>query len=198
MSFLFCPEHIWEDESLSLHEKSVYGVILGLTKKEGYCYATNAFIGKNIGVSGDRVKRIISKLNAKGVLRIEVERSSKKSGPLSNGWFTRRKIYVFETDAPPMGGKNNPQVGGENDAYIVKNYSKESEGAPSLYDLIQKTCGPEVGRLSQLFGVDPEFVQDSLDNMAAHYASLENPPKFKDWKPRFTRWVTDDIIKGEN
>lgn len=109
--FLFIPEFIMERDDLLLQEKCVYGRIVGLTKKEGYCYITNEVLGEKVGLSGERVKKIISKLNRLGLLRIEVERYTKENLPPGEAWFTKRKIYIFENFAPPVGVVDDPQVG---------------------------------------------------------------------------------------
>lgn len=92
--FLFVPEHIMEREDLSLQEKCVYGRIIGLTKSEGYCYATNEWIGKKLGLSGDTISSYISRLVQKNLLYLEIVKTKKGEGDPKQ-WGTRRKIYAF-------------------------------------------------------------------------------------------------------
>lgn len=107
--FLFIPEHIMEREDLSLQEKCVYGRIVGLTKKEGYCYITNEVLGSKLGFEAKTVSKYISKLVEKGFLYLEVSKNKKGEGTPQD-WGTRRKIYTFlptqgypypQTEVPP-------------------------------------------------------------------------------------------------
>lgn len=102
--FLFIPEHIMERDDLSLQEKCVYGRIIGLTKKEGYCYATNEWLGLKLNMSGKTISRHISSLTNKGFLYLEITKTKKKAGAPYE-WGTRRKIYAFSV----MGGHGYPK-----------------------------------------------------------------------------------------
>lgn len=42
------PDVVLFSEKLSSNEKVLYSVILSLSNKEGYCYATNKYLGNNI------------------------------------------------------------------------------------------------------------------------------------------------------
>lgn len=120
--FLFIPEHIMEREDISLQEKCVYGRVLGLTKKEGYCYITNELLGGKIGLSGGRVSKYISSLVDKGLLRVEVKKTKKKEGAPKE-WGTRRKIYAYvnEATSPLVENDQPPLV--ENDQYSITDNS---------------------------------------------------------------------------
>ncbi len=61
------------DERLLPSEKNVYAVILELSYKEGFCFATNRYISSKIGMSDRTVKRAISKLALIGYIRISRE-----------------------------------------------------------------------------------------------------------------------------
>jgi len=103
---MYIPKHIEESDELLIQEKYVFGVIESLSKKEGYCYATNDYIASRcIPMSKDAIRRIIGKLSKLGFLLVEVQRIKKEKTSASTGneWGTRRKIYVWQHSSA-MGG----------------------------------------------------------------------------------------------
>jgi DNA-binding transcriptional ArsR family regulator len=120
--FLFVPEHIMANTELSVQEKVVYGRVIGLTKQEGYCFATNEWIGEQVGLSGSMVSKHLSSLNKKGLIRIEVNKIKKGSFmdkiTVSNQikWGTTRKIFAFfsENSSPStINGEPPSTINGE-------------------------------------------------------------------------------------
>lgn len=104
-------------------------MIFGLTKTEGYCFATNEWIGKNLGMSGSMVSKHISSLVKKGKMRVEVTKVKKSEGT-PNEWGTRRKIYIFcqqDSNGLSINGEPPSTINGE---YIVKN--REYSGSRGL------------------------------------------------------------------
>lgn len=139
IGYLYIPEYIMAMDDLSLQEKVVYGRIVGLTGEKGYCFATNEWLGKQIGLSADRVKKIISRLNKLSIIYVHVKRYTKKTRPPHEKWTTRRRIYAFANAQTPLGVENAPQVGGENDPYSIRDKNihsiseeKTTETSPML------------------------------------------------------------------
>lgn len=67
------PPYIMNRPDLSSNEKLLYGRILGLSDKEGYCFASNEWLGQQIGLEGRSVRAIIAKLKVKGLIDVEVD-----------------------------------------------------------------------------------------------------------------------------
>ena len=77
------PPYIMSRADLSSNEKMLYGRILGLSGKEGYCFASNEWLGKQIGLTGRAVRAIIAKLKEKKLIDTEVDLTL----------ISQRKIY---------------------------------------------------------------------------------------------------------
>lgn len=106
---MYIPKHIEESEDLNLQDKYVFGVIESLTRKEGYCYATNEYIASRcvpLGVRG--VRNIIGKLAKLGFLIVDVQKIKKDPVSTGNEWGTRRKIYVWQHPDVNGGGTTVP------------------------------------------------------------------------------------------
>lgn len=54
--------------TLSSRAKLLYGYIVALSQKNGYCFATNAFFVKKLKVSERTVTRIVSELRNAGLI----------------------------------------------------------------------------------------------------------------------------------
>jgi hypothetical protein len=151
MAHVYIPEHITEDHSLSWQEKGVFGIITGLTKKEGYCYATNEFIGLNLEMKGDMVSKHISSLVKKGKIQVQVEKKKKGEGSPQE-WGTRRKIYVFFQD--------------HSDGCVIKSARGTEEITSNIE--IEKNIEGETPPLSSVEGMYKEFsLKDQLQLLAS-------------------------------
>ena len=82
------PANVMLDEKLSPMSKLVFSIINALAKKEGFCWASSAYIAKLLNRSRVCISRSISELNERGY--IEVEIASR----------TKRKILVSKTIHP--------------------------------------------------------------------------------------------------
>ncbi len=86
--FVHIPEQLANRKDLNITDKYVAGVILGLTKKNGFCHAKNAFIANEVGTNARSISRIISRLVKAGVFEITINRTQDERGR----WKTDRLI----------------------------------------------------------------------------------------------------------
>lgn len=94
-AFLMIPQVVAQDKSLNGNEKLLYGHIFSLTKKEGYCWATNEYLASLVGVSKDCISRYITHIIKLGYLKRVVEKD-KKTGQISC-----RKLYITNIFGEP-------------------------------------------------------------------------------------------------
>lgn len=93
---VYIPSHIMERQDLSLVEKVLYGKIVGLTEKEGFCFASNEWLSQQIGLSYSGVSNAISKFVKLELLKREIIRNENKE-------IIKRKLYTFQTpNLPPI------------------------------------------------------------------------------------------------
>jgi hypothetical protein len=85
------PPSIIAREDLSANEKLVFGRILGLTGNEGYCYASNLWLGKQIGLQPQTISVIVSKLKEKELIDVKINRDDQRK-------ITNRLIFVRSFD----------------------------------------------------------------------------------------------------
>lgn len=87
-AFLMIPQVVAQDKRLKGNEKLLYGHIFSLTKKEGYCWATNEYLADLMGVSKDCISRYITHIIELGYLERVVVKDK------SSGQITCRKLYI--------------------------------------------------------------------------------------------------------
>lgn len=80
------PPTVLARPDLSLREKFLMGRILGLITTTGYCYASNAWLGNQLGISKHTVTHLLTSLVRKGLLTVELMKDH-------NGQITERRIY---------------------------------------------------------------------------------------------------------
>lgn len=72
------PMSILMDKKLSSTDKLVYAMICGLSKKNGDCWASNAYIASQLDLKKDTVSRVISKLVEIGYVKRKEFRNENK------------------------------------------------------------------------------------------------------------------------
>lgn len=109
-AYIVIPTIMFDDKSLTLSDCCLYGLITSLTKKEGYCWASNEFLAESIGVSKTHVSRMLNKLEKS--MHISMDHEPSKFG-------TMRKIFLDSTGTKDLqrrltsestGKPDNPQV----------------------------------------------------------------------------------------
>lgn len=114
-AFLMIPQVVAQDKRLKGNEKLLYGHIFSLTKKEGYCWATNEYLSDLMGVSKDCISRYITHIIELGYLERVVVKDKK------SGQITCRKLYIKnlfvdpEEEEPGESSRPNDQPSIPND-----------------------------------------------------------------------------------
>ena len=74
MSFIAIPFELLRREDLSASQKVLVGLIHSLSAKDGYCFASNQYLGEAIGVNSENVRKWIKGLEQKGIVSRIVKR----------------------------------------------------------------------------------------------------------------------------
>ncbi|MEK6883163.1 MAG: helix-turn-helix domain-containing protein [Nanoarchaeota archaeon] len=85
--FALITADILLDRGLTSTAKILFATITSLTKKCGYCYASNEYLGEIIKKDPRTVQRIIKKLNYKGDITVIIENGFDRiggEGPIYN------------------------------------------------------------------------------------------------------------------
>lgn len=119
-SWCLIPASVFSDNRLSDSEKMLFGKLLGLTNKTGYCWASNKYLAEMFGVSDRSIQRRINSLEELGYVNVE-----------QNG---RRYIRItLEGDRIDMGGTTNLSP------LTTSDLKKENNGDKLFEDLLCKS-----------------------------------------------------------
>jgi hypothetical protein len=163
------PPYIMASKDLKANEKLLYGRILGLTNKHGYCWASNYWLGLQIGIEEQTVANIIWSFKKKGLIETKVFRDDKNK-------ITKRHIFV---PGFPIQGTGVPQIGNSSssneESYSVENrveFSRENTIGLNTSDKQTTTVSP------------PSFLNEVLSKRAeksskkkAGFSSFNSYPK---------------------
>jgi len=98
--FMIIPATVWSDPDLTKTQQILYGHISVLTSQEGYCFASNDYFAKQLGVSKKTISVGISALSEKGYIVTKV--FYKETGNVNentgeaNVQVDHRKIWLVE------------------------------------------------------------------------------------------------------
>lgn len=84
--YIIIPEKVVEDSNLSSTDKLVYGIILRLTRSNGYCWATNKYIADMLGFTTRTISESVRKLKVLGYINSGMNNDEK--------YKTFRKISI--------------------------------------------------------------------------------------------------------
>lgn len=101
--FAVVPMEVLERRDLNANAKLLYGEITGLTRKNGYCMATDKYIADRIGLRKDSIRNLMQKLELKNLIRRETTKTAKG---------TYRRIYLTWR-TPPAASDNATRSAGD-------------------------------------------------------------------------------------
>ena len=75
--YIIIPQKILEDDTLTSTDKLVYGIILRLTRCNGYCWATNQYIADILHINSRTVSTCIRKLREQNYIKSSRNKNDK-------------------------------------------------------------------------------------------------------------------------
>lgn len=126
--YVVIPTHLFDDDRLPWKIKRLYGLIVSLCKKEGFCWAENSFLAEEIKTSTRTIQRYLKKLVEMDMISCPVDDNYKRKIWLNKLGKTMGKTSE-RGDNPVIGGydkdKNKRVAGvrqdkGESVAHISK------------------------------------------------------------------------------
>lgn len=76
--FLIIPLEIYQNHQLSSVSKILFGKILSLSNKDGYCYASNKYLADSLSLSTRTIIRYIKELKDEGIIDCKSLRGKKR------------------------------------------------------------------------------------------------------------------------
>ena len=88
--YAIIPATVLFNEKIKANEKLLYAIITVLSNKKGYCYASNAYLGKLLNAQQHTISKWVSHLKSLGFLCLDIIKNDK-------GEIIQRRIYPNDT-----------------------------------------------------------------------------------------------------
>ena len=76
--FIGVPRIILNDQTCSSTDKLIYGMINSLSNNKEYCYASNGYFAKELGLTTKTVSKSLSKLKELNYIKIDYSKTGRK------------------------------------------------------------------------------------------------------------------------
>lgn len=208
VSWTLIPPVIDEREDLTIDEKYLAGKIIGLTNAKGYCYASNKWLAKKINKSIRTVSRIISSLNEKAIISVEVIRDENKriiERRIFLTAFTQAQMHQGGVTTPVSIGNDTHDVRG-NDTSGAEIYKDKNNKEEIIYTPQGKNLSLNGnGKYTKLGDITPEVVQEIADKYKVSPGFVEfqrqkmenwleaKGKRYKNYKRGLMNWVLSSM-----
>ena len=171
MSFIAIPFELLSREDLSCSHKILMGLINSLSAKDGYCYASNQYLGNALGVNSQSVRKWISYLEEKQLISRLVKR--KPNGEVDTREL--RLLIPMVKNAPPS-DKILPEPMVKND-HIIYKVNKElnnntNERFEEFWNIYNKKVGKDKAK-AKWSKLKQKEIEDIFKALPLYVASRE-------------------------
>lgn len=84
--YINIPSKVLHNKNLKPNSKILYGEIARLSQKDGYCYASNKYLGELLNIKEKSVSRLLKELKESGLI---------KSKEIIEYGLTKRYLYII-------------------------------------------------------------------------------------------------------
>jgi hypothetical protein len=138
------PPTILSRTDLNSTEKILLGRIYGLVSREGYCFASNEWLGEQIGIKPHTISLMLTRLNRMRLIRISLKRVKSKK-------YSQRKIYPLWRNTARGVAESRLHAGGiplgsERDSEREENTDFDFEKAKEIAEKLKSQAHTLIGR----------------------------------------------------
>ena len=150
--YAIIPANIRYNKELKFAERLMYGEIIALSNKIGYCYASNKYFAELYEVSQSTISRWISHLVKLDIIGIEIIRNDKKE-------IVERRLYV--KDMSYIQNFSYPYI--QNNQYTICKKSKENNININMLDRLFNYIIKKETKIPKEFECYEETIIDVLE-----------------------------------
>ena len=120
--FIVVPRIVLSDKDLNNTDKLLLGLIVSLTFKENYCYASNNYLANNLNASKRTINYSLSNLKEKDYIIIKYDKDKRKIYLNENKILTNNSISIANNGktSDDTNCKYNIKSNNKKDNYIPK------------------------------------------------------------------------------
>ena len=171
----YIPAHIMCDQDLTITQKVLWGRIQGLSTKSGYCYASNGWIGDQLGLKKGTVSNLISQLVDGGYLLRKLIRN--EAGEITERWLYPVCKQLEGVSTQELIGVSTQELPGIH-AEVEGGIHAEVEGS------VRELSDREESKEQTLPSDKPKMKKEDLARLTEKFAELQGArPRGKAWLP---------------
>ena len=185
--------HITENTSLSGDEKNLLNLILALSIKHGYSYATNDYLAKIIGKTEHATTIILSRLKANGLINIIDNSKKKRERKITLPNLEKFSQYTKKTleALTPEPTEESLHVSVEEPPFVDK-YAKfaSPKKAPRITTIVNignVTLTPKMREYASKKDLNDQQTEEIFEKFISHHGSKGS--KFENWDLAFNTWL---------
>lgn len=206
LGWVLIPPHIMARKDLTLTDKVLLGKINGLTGEKGYCWASNEWLGKQIGIEEQTVKNLLVKFAKMKLINREfiyTEKMEIQERRLTLTPFTADGNTPYREKYPPRTVKSTPYIYDNRVISTIETITKVIAEKPVfgdpdinfLCDLFKKEFGnlprlPEQRKMSKI--LINKFGKEMVFKAAEYAVSLsaeQYAPKITNPSQLWNKWA---------
>lgn len=169
--YMNIPAFVWDDKDLLRKPKAIllYGHISTLANKKGYCWATNEYFGKRLGISKQSVVNYINLLVCKGYIKRTIKYKKETKQVEKRFLSICTTPGITDCTTPSINDDTTPGITDctdnntrNNNTSINKSSSTAAESSQNAFELYQIVVGILTPMQSQNLS---EYIRELSDDV---------------------------------
>lgn len=184
------PPWVMAREDLTLMEKILFGRLLGLAKKEGYCGASNHWLGKQLAMKAKTIANTLTSLKEKGLVQTEYNGIKRRVYPLHP---TGKSTSLVKEVPTSPDREVSIRVFSETESKLPSGVSPLSGGL-SKYHHLQDLKPEDFEQIALDYKVSVGFVRLQWEKLQNYCASKGKT--YKNYKSALRNFVLGDMQRA--
>ena len=186
-------QEIAENTYLKGDAKMMLGLIFGLSIKDGFCYASNEYLGKRLGMTPNAAQIQLFRLKEKGLVSITENAKKKRERKITLPNLEKFSQYTKKTlDAlTPEQHEESLHVSVEEPPFVDK-YAKfaspkKEPRITTIVNIGNVTLTPKMREYASKKDLNDQQTEETFEMFISHHGSKGS--KFDNWDLAFNTWL---------
>lgn len=186
-------QEIAENTYLKGDAKMMLGLIFGLSIKDGFCYASNEYLGKRLGMTPNAAQIQLFRLKEKGLVSITENAKKKRERKITLPNLEKFSQYTKKTleALTPEPTEEPLHVSVEEPPFVDK-YAKfaSPKKAPMITTIVNignVTLTPKMREYASKKDLSDQQTEETFERFISHHGSKGS--KFDNWDLAFNTWL---------
>jgi len=110
MYYIHIPSHVYLNKDFTKHTQNLYGLLIALAYKDGYCYATNNRLAEILEVSNSTISKSLQQLKQADLISVEINALNNFRKIMTKDTVNGLKVAKKENKAPIKASKTSTKA----------------------------------------------------------------------------------------